>query len=594
MENNMLRRTHVIRGFLVVNAVIFLYFLGTPAFPIAETAINDIIMAQPNEGQFQITICGTGDLNLEQSKSINNPNRLYFDFGNTTLKYNKGQTKRIPVGVLDLESIAVSQYQTNPNTVRIVMYFKGTQQEFLNNTVTTDVKNHNFIITYTSNVKKLSDSPKLQADGFSGSQKPGNVEFNVIDKIFYKGNGDTGDSFIFQAPDNFTDPEVKITPLGMTLDFAETHFKIPLENIDNYQIPVKSKVIDEMQVTNEENGSVAFLSFNSPMESSNFRYEISRQDDNRMVLELSWAENPISPEKSNQKVADSKPVQGELRDLFSANENAGGQSNQPLPSSVVSITKIQYFPLSIGERFIITASGDLKPEILMLKYPDRLSIKAKGTTVVLPDLIDGRFQMMIDGAITKSMQVFLNKVDNSFDSLILLQFEIRENEEINYRFYPSNIKNVYYLDIIPDAFLDNQTRSAEPLQSSSDSSEPVIEKTTETEHLSIERGDQFTSSDSSTHTRETTINPVPIPVADDSPIKSLASVNIPKSDDSEPTEQTAGVQEIETIGTTPFETEENSKIAVQMAFTKGKDFDEINIICDEPVFHTSQPQSIAA
>ncbi|MBU1023583.1 hypothetical protein KKB99_04755 [bacterium] len=155
------------------------------------------------------------------------------------------------------------------------------------------------------------------------------------------------------------------------------------------------------------------------------------------------------------------PENNKLINLFQADKKTILKRDLPADKTVTTISKIQYQPLSTGERFIFTTDGEFKPEIQNIEYPSRLSLKAAKTAVILPVEAEDKYQIEIDGAMSTLMKVFQRQIDNTFESSILFYYKIPKNEQIQYSFYPTDKANVYNLDLLPFAVVSNEHVSVE-------------------------------------------------------------------------------------------------------------------------------------
>ena len=79
--------------------------------------------------------------------TLSNPNRIYFDIPNTVLSIEK-QDYQISSGK-DLRQIVVSQNSTNPNVVRVVIYFS---ENFKTSNVKLKRLNNNILVTFNNQV----------------------------------------------------------------------------------------------------------------------------------------------------------------------------------------------------------------------------------------------------------------------------------------------------------------------------------------------------------------------------------------------------------------------------------------------------------
>jgi len=216
--------------------------------------VNNLTISYPEKNSVNLEINLTGAIQPVKAEYVDKPSRLFFDLPGTVLKYNNGRTKRIQCNSGDLKAVAISQYQTNPDIVRIVLYFDGGDTVGLKKATKTSIDGNKFTISFSKSVNP--DSGKK-------TERPENANTGLsrIEKILFRSGGQSGDTFYFNAMDSFDQPEVEISKTGATLNFRNANFIIPSGNGSDFSVPVNSKVLEDVVIHNQESDSVVFMRF---------------------------------------------------------------------------------------------------------------------------------------------------------------------------------------------------------------------------------------------------------------------------------------------------------------------------------------------
>ncbi|MCD6217997.1 AMIN domain-containing protein [bacterium] len=436
------RRIKAIRNLtgLCILFVVLSFTQASRANPMASTTLDDIRFTTCGEGCIQVIVSGSGELDPGQATYIANPARLVYDFKDTVLGYNDGRTRKFPIEVGDLNTIGISQYKRHPDVVRLVLYFRSGNEKSLRNTILASNDDGKLVMTYS-------------LDGtMPGVEKIPGDSNGLIDKLLHQRMGPERDRFDLHGDIAFEDPVVRFVKGGLIINLKGIQFKVPAESGNNMQVPVSGALIDEIQVVNQPDGATLFLRIKDSARTYLVDYEIDRNDSMSLGLEVhrsyqSDSGKELAIPKPKPVTSSDGKVTGMVYVLGSSMEKGDSVD----ASGVSRIIRIQYQPLSIGERFIIEATGDFNPSFQKLGFPNRLNMRSDNTTVILPREADDKFQVRIEGAMSKLMKVFLKDHDGTPESVIQFYYEIEENEDIQYDLYITDTENVYYLDLIPIA-----------------------------------------------------------------------------------------------------------------------------------------------
>jgi len=438
----------------LISALFLMLLVITPGRMIWGTtetsSVDDIIFLTPGDGSVEITFKLTGDVDNIKPVFLESPARLIYDFPNTILVYNNGLSRKFPVEVGDLNAVGVAQFQRNPDILRCVLYFKGGSQNDILKAIKADSVKGKYVITYSSSEK----SSPVQPESLEG--KP-----IRITKLLHQRVGPERDRFTFKGSNSFADPQVKFVSGGVVLSFKGVEFDVPAKAGKEYQVPVSGSFIEEIQIVNQTEGTVLYLRIKESARLFSFNTQFERISESELRFDLlrSYA-------VAEEETLKPKPVmtpEGKVAGLVQVLGAEMGSGESKYEGSGAKIIRIQYQPLSIGERFIIEALGNFKPVIEKLKYPDRLSLVASDTSVVLPKGAEDRFQVKIEGALSKLMKVFVREIEGKTESVIQFYYEISENEDIQYKFYATEAENVYNLDLLPVALEQSLKPQPEPV-----------------------------------------------------------------------------------------------------------------------------------
>ncbi len=442
------RRIKAVRNLtgLCILFVVLSFTQASRANAMASTTLDDIRFTTCGEGCIQVIVRGSGELDPGQATYFANPARLVYDFKDTLLGYNDGRARKFPIEVGDLNAIGISQYQRNPDVVRFILYFKSGNEKSLRNTILASKDDGKLVMTYSldGTMPGIEKIP-IDTNGF-------------IDKLLHQRMGSERDRFDLHGSVAFEDPVVRFVKGGLIINLKGVQFKVPAESGNNMQVPVTGALIDEIQVVNQPDGATLFLRTKDSARTYLLDYKIDRDDNMSLGFEVHRSYQSDSGEelaipKPKPVTSSDGKVTGMVHVLGSSMEK--GESGDS--SGASKIIRIQYQPLSIGERFIIEATGDFNPSFQKLGFPNRLNMRAYNTTVILPREADDKFQVRIEGAMSKLMKVFLKDYDGTPESVIQFYYEIDDNEDIQYDLYITDTENVYYLDLIPIALTYSAT-----------------------------------------------------------------------------------------------------------------------------------------
>ena len=402
--------------------------------------LDDIRFSTIGEGSVQITISGNGLQDANAPTFIDNPPRLVVDFPDSTLGFNNGQARKFPIEVGDLNAVGISQYQRHPDTVRVVLYFRSGNEASLLNALKISTENGRIIMTYSVGDIAPKQPPQL-TNGKSG----------LIEKLLHQRVGPERDRFTLRSSSQFVDPVIRNIQGGLILNFSNAQFSVPAGSGSDFQVPVAGALVDEIQVVNNNDGATLFLRLKDSARSFTVIHEMTREDRYSLDLEVLRSYAPTAESDNSVSPQPVKSTDGKVTGLVQVLGSSLSDSGVKSDSGVAKIIRIQYQPLSIGERFIIEAQGDFAPSFSKLNYPNRLNMKASNTGVILPKEAEDKFQVKIEGAMSKLMKVFLKEQEGVPESVIQFYYEIGENEDIQYNFYSTETENIYYLDLIPIA-----------------------------------------------------------------------------------------------------------------------------------------------
>jgi type IV pilus assembly protein PilQ len=445
------RRVRIIQN--ILGAWIILILLIITRISQAETVsrqVDDIRLVNLEGNCFQVTVTGQGEFQPEIPVFLDNPARVIFDFQGTVLGYNDGRARKFPVDVNDLSSVGISQYQRHPDVVRLVFYFKAGDEKTILNSIQTKVTKGNIIFTYDLGGKTQPVPGKINLDG-NGK----------IINLLHQRIGPEKDRFTFQGSAFFQDPSARLVNGGVLITFKDTQFEIPSASGNDFQVPVSGALTDEIQVVNQTEGSTVFIRIKDSARLLKVGYQINRKGDNSIEFDVMRS---YEVEEAQSKIKPVKSDQGQVTGLVQVLGSNATDSDKDASTGIVKIVRIQYQPLSIGERFIIEAYGNFKPSFQKLKYPNRLILTSENSSVVLPVEAEDRFQIKIEGAISKVMKVFLTERDGVPESSIQFYYEIPENEDIQYSCYATENENIYYLDLVPIAVSSGKPLSDVPVK----------------------------------------------------------------------------------------------------------------------------------
>ncbi|MFH1516204.1 MAG: secretin N-terminal domain-containing protein [bacterium] len=387
-----------------------------------------------------MAINGNGELDPGTPTFVANPPRLVYDFQDVVLNYNDGRTRKFPIDVGDLNAIGVSQYQRHPDVVRIVFYFRRGNESDLISAITLSENNNSQILTYSVNGTGI---PPLV-------EKPGSI--GLFDKLMHHRIGPECDQFNFHSTKAFNEPTVRVVQGGLILHFDGFNFQVPAGADVDFQVPVSGALSDEIQIANRPDGSTLFIRLKESARSFDVDYKVERNDDFSLSFDVMRSYSSIQPVPELKESP--KPVKSSDGKVTGIVHVLGSNMDKPVSSDnsgSAKIIRIQYQPLSIGERFIIEATGDFNPKFQKLGFPNRLNMRAINTVVLLPKEADDKFQVKIEGAMSKLMKVFLKETDGIPESVIQFYYEIDDKEDVQYNFYMTDTDDVYYLDLIPIA-----------------------------------------------------------------------------------------------------------------------------------------------
>jgi type II secretory pathway component GspD/PulD (secretin) len=445
------RRTGTIRNLLgLCFLVTILSVMQTSRANPGAATLDDIRFNTVGEGSVQIAISGTDLQNTVTPTFIDNPSRLVVDFQDSILGFNDGRARKFPIEVGDLNAVGISQYQRHPDIVRVVLYFRTGDEASLLKALKVTTENGRIIMTYSVGDTSPKQPPQLTND-----------KSGLIEKLLHQRVGPERDRFTLKSSVQFDDPVVKYIQGGLILHFSNIRFQVPAGSGSDFQVPVTGALIDEIQVVNNGDGATLFLRLKDSARSFSVNHEVTRVDRYSLNFEVLRSYAPTAETDNTVSPQPVKSTEGKITGLVQVLGSSLSDSGVQSDSGFAKIIRIQYQPLSIGERFIIEAQGDFAPSFSKLNYPNRLNMKASNTGVILPKEAQDKFQVKIEGAMSKLMKVFLKEQEGVPESVIQFYYEIGENEDIQYNFYSTETDNIYYLDLIPIAI-------AYPIQSPSE------------------------------------------------------------------------------------------------------------------------------
>jgi cell division septation protein DedD len=439
--------------FLLITTMFLLVFcslsLSAQAKP-ATSQIDDLSIQSADKSSLEIKISGKGNLQTGKLSLLDNPPRVFYDFDNTILNYNGGRTKSIPVNKGNLKSIAISQNQNDPYVVRVVFYFNAGHPEQLIRNVKTASKNNQVSFKIF-----LTGDSSLQTTG----EKPHTT--GKIDNLFHQKYADERDSFVIECTSPFNNPTIWNVESGIILTFQDVEFEVDADSGNAYIIPVDGLFIYEVEIVNQTGASTMFLKVKPDFTDRKFKHIFNRQSGEKLTIDF-YPENSSVQLKPNPDSQSTPPEKVNF---------SGGEKNIKKVESVTGafspdsckIVRLQYHPLEKGDRFLIEADGEFKPEFRTLKNPDRLLMRAPNAVVLLPQDAQDRMQVKIDGSITDQVSISVDNSSNMPESSIQFHYKLKETEKVQYNFYPTAQQNIYYLDIMPvDAAQRNEIPDDQP------------------------------------------------------------------------------------------------------------------------------------
>ena len=457
--------------FLVFSGFASLLILSQMSFGAAASFIDDVIISQSDDSIIQVTLKGQGKLDASPA-CYENPSRLVFDFNATILRYNKGQTKRIQIDRGNLNTIAIAQFQNNPEIARLVLYFNGGDAKTLLKETGIESLQGKFLIAYPAgNRAPIGETPKPKKEKVTDKKQ-------IIQRLLHKRTGLESDRFILVSSKAILPSSSKFVSDRLILNFENFMFDIPenLEEKNRFVSPISGGVIDEITMINKPDMAVLELKMKMSGNASLMEYNLSYPNEGELQIDVMKSgsgdsSTTISP--TGKQPTDFP--EGEVTVILGGEEVPDEVLDK---SEFVKIKRLKYVPISTGDRFILEVqNGELKPAFELYDNPPMLSMKVFNSSISTPEKGVGEYVVQVDGEISKELKIIHKKYGAIPEFNIQFLLKVLDIRKIRYDFYRADEPNVYNLDI---SFI-----SAVTDQSSSGTNQDVEKEKSSLENLPL-------------------------------------------------------------------------------------------------------------
>ncbi len=534
----MVIKTCRFNGFKVSFLIVLALMTLTQALPVwgdsSKSTISNIRTDYGDNSQVEISISGTGNFSAGEPKFYSNPPRLVYDFQSTVLTFNKGRTTRIDINRNSLEMMAIAQFQTNPNIVRLVFRFNCGDKKSCMNVLKASASKNGLIISYQPLISSSKQKPE-KPEQIQDMQQ----DFGIINVLKYKLINDKCDHFIMEASKELFPSSAKQDSESVNLTFKNLQFSFPgdAKFKNTYSVPIDGALVDQVKMFNRTGEVLMSLKLKESVVSSLIDYNLVSLGDNKLRIEIITTTGIDADSGIELKKEDS-----ELKDVPRFEEKQKSEMAQKPDVAVKSVQKatikgIRYIPIENGERFIFEVEGDFKPQIARLNYPSRLSIQIPETSVIMPkDAVD-KYRVQIDGALVNEMRVFIKDDSEYPGSVIQYYYDIPPTDTLIHKLYETETSGIYHIDVFPLTEKEHSTvpemsripQSSKPNVQSAQSDEPqqitddnqLVSFITDDKPKTVQASDTGTLPDNQLSVTPKKDPVVKIPIIDVTPVEPL-------------------------------------------------------------------------
>ena len=434
-----LGRTGALLSILLI-PVFWIILSPVAANAAGDSYIDDLKILTNDNTRFGFTIEGKGDLEALKPMFYADPPRLVYDFNQATLRYNKGQTKKFPVGLEGLKEVAIAQFQLNPNIVRIVFSFDHGTEKTLLKAVSVSPKAGKLVFTYPGS--KAIEIPE------SVESKNPAPEMNVVTKLYHKRLSPESDRLILDAAKRISGPIVKNTPGWMSFTFRGLQFDLPsgsdLE--EEFNVPVKGSIVEEIRMANFTDAAVMKLKLKDMGKGFDVDYKLNYGEGTELEILLSKvasdAESKTDETKTEQttKTPTLSPDNGALNNNSASTDLMKAPPKTSTPSTESSLDdhsqKPEYvevkrslepgkLPNTKTENAPKTASNAGEPTNLKVTLVDDDNGRKKSNStesLKVEEVLNSSMEKAVEGGMPVAMLMIFNKEKGSY-TLYMLYYQ---------------------------------------------------------------------------------------------------------------------------------------------------------------------------